>query len=158
MKKERGQALVLVALGIVALAAMLALFVNAAAFIIGSRAVARAAEDAAVAGLRTARSGEANINATLADQQARNVLRAELGNVRFMSESPAAAAGSAVVNVYAPGMVQVTANVHLCPPLWSCIPYSVNRVATLETTVNVAPAATKVPPITIVLPTPTPMP
>jgi hypothetical protein len=152
----KGQALVIVILVILALAAMFTLAVNGAYVIVDSRAVARAAEDAAMSGLRTGRAGESAINPTLADREARRVLGVELANARNLAETPDQAAAGASVVTDISG-VSVSVAVRICPPLWQCVPYSVSRTAALETPPHTLETATPIPPLPVfIVPTPTP--
>ena len=152
----KGQALVIVILVILALAAMFTVVVNGAYIIVNSRAIARAVEDAAVSGLRTGRAGESVVNPALADREARRVLGVELSNARNLAETPAQAAAGASVVTHLSG-VSVSVAVRICPPLWQCVPYSVSRTAVLETPPHTLETATPIPPLPIfIVPTPTP--
>jgi Flp pilus assembly protein TadG len=153
-KRESGQSLVLVALAMLGLFTLFMVVINATVLITANRALNRAVEDAAVAALRTGVVGNAGINQSLAEAEARRVLRIELANVR-MSDTVAAASSSASVTASG-STVNVSATVHVCPLMWACIPMTVVRVSDLETVTFAPPAATLAPPVVIPVPSPTP--
>ena len=164
-RSERGQTLVVAAAGMVGLVMMFLLVVNGGMLLLQQRALGRAVEDAAVAGLRTAQVGSAEVDQALAAAEARKVLAVELQNVRSMRESPADAANGATVTVLNPpgpsgcvsvegvchqgAVVEVEVRVHLCLPAWSCLTVSRSHRASLKTTVQAPPPATAVPEISI---------
>lgn len=151
-EKAKGQAMVWAALVIGVLVAIVMLVINGAALIQSRMALDRAAEDAVVSGLRTSQVGSNTLDPNLADKQARDVLRVELANLKWMSESPNDAASSAGVDASG-NRVTVKLTIHVCPPIWpDCVPMTVAHTATIETTVFAPPAATQVPPVIIPLP------
>jgi len=150
VKEEHGQTLVLVAAGAVAFVGMLLLVINGGALIQARMAMSHAVENAAVAALRTGRVGEDKLNPSLADEQARNVLRVELGNVHGLRQSPGDVADSATINVNA-DQVDIAVTADVCPPAWlGCFPMSLTAAASLSTSLpGPLPAATDVPPVII---------
>jgi hypothetical protein len=171
--REEGQSIVLMAVGMVAIVAMLLFVLNASITLLSYRDLNRAATNAAAAGLRGEEAGWAPVEPGRAEDAAQDVLEVELGNVRFMQEdpadviaglnvlvhNPAMGSGPVVVdgNVYEGPVVEVTLNAHLCPPAWSCIPVEAHGMMSIETTNDEAATATPGPTLEVtVVPTPTP--
>ena len=149
MKTQCGQSLALVALSALALFGMLLLVINGGALIQARQALAHAVEDAAVAALRTGNVGALGIDPHLADEQARQVLRAELGNAYGLLETPGDIAEAAVVSISSEG-VDVSIEASVCPPAWrSCFPMRLKASASLFTSLVLPAEATPVPPLVI---------
>lgn len=152
--RESGQALVFVALAMLGIFGAFVLAINGVVLITASRSLNRAVEDAAIAALRTSAVGNASINQSLAETEARRVLRIELGNVRMSDTVDAAVTAASVTTSGSTVNVRVT--VRVCPPLWSCIPMTVVRSSNLEAIAFTPPVATAAPGIVFPVPSPTP--
>lgn len=157
--EEKGQVIVMAAIGMVAVVAMLLFVLDTGVFLMSYRKLTRTAEHAATAAMRSLEAGEQELNAARAQDEAEKVLDIELGNVRFMREAPADVASTLDLMVHNPTgdiivvngetyhgpVVEISLNAHLCPPVWPCIPVEVHGMTVLETTNQPAAAATPVP-------------
>ncbi|MGD2104839.1 MAG: hypothetical protein PVJ55_06995 [Anaerolineae bacterium] len=169
----RGQVVVITAVGAGAVLAVLVFLLNAAALLSSYEALDRTMQDAATAGLRSARAGSPDVDTADARAVVDRVLEVELQNVRFLQESPADLRKDAVLVVHNPPslgasltvdgrtyygpVVEVGVQAHLCPPLFACIPVEVRRLAALEAETALPQTATPVPPVTVQITlTPTP--
>lgn len=158
-RTEGGQVSVMMAVGMVAVVAMLLFVLNASVTLLSYRALSRAAQDAATAALRSIEAGEQDLDEDRARAAAEDVLTVELGNVRFMQESPADVTAGLDMTVHNPTdesvevrghwyygpVVEVEIDAHLCPPFWACIGVTGRGMTSLETSQESVETATPVP-------------
>jgi len=156
--EDKGQVVVMMSVGMVAVVAVLLLVLNAAVTLLSYRALTRTAEHAATAALRSFEAGLQQVDQAKAQEEAEKVLAIELGNVRFMKETPAQVASTLDLTVHNPSgdtvvvngqtyhgpVVEVSLDAHLCPPVWSCIPVEGYGMTSLETTHQSIETATPV--------------